>query len=197
VLLLLCFSVFGGCYEWQKDVTIDGVHFGKVRHTESGNIIGFLDSNVVIDGFRCAKGWVHLYEDRSLLRFTLYDAATIQGNTLPEKSWVTLDPKGRLMRCAYPEDIQVQGYVCKGTGGPGGVMTGFYESGKLQSFFSPKNIEVQGVLCKGGGLNPIFLHESGQLKTCTVAKSKMIQGRTVEKGQKVVFDIQGKIISVK
>ena len=76
-------------------------------------------------------------------------------------------------------------------------MTGFYESGKLQSFFSPKNIEVQGVLCKGGGLNPIFLHESGQLKTCTVAKSKMIQGRTVEKGQKVVFDIQGKIISVK
>lgn len=194
VFLVSCNSC-GGYSKWQKNAEMDGIKFDKMRHSKSGTIIGYLSDNTAIQGYPCKAGWIHFYKDRELQNFTLLDSMTINGVDVPTKTWVTLNETGILVRCAFPENIEIQGILCKGTGGPKGAQVSFYASGKLRSFFSPDQVDIHGIPCKGGIFRIIALHENGLVKECNLSRAIELHGVKYKKGNKLYFDENGNVVS--
>jgi hypothetical protein len=159
--------------------------------------IAQLQSPVQIDGFPCAAGWVHFAESGQLQAFYLGETVTIGGNEIPKGTWIRLNPDLTLRFCSFPENTNIQGYLCRGGfGGSEGVTTGFYPSGQLQSFFPPKDIEIQGIPCQATLLGPVSLYENGNLKQLTLARDRVIEGRSLDQGQTVSLSERGEIQSV-
>jgi hypothetical protein len=163
-----------------------------------GNVtVARLQSPAIIDGFPCAASWVHFGESARLKAFYLGETCTIQGYEIPKGTWVQLNPDQTLRFCAFPEDTNIQGYVCDGgKGGSEGLTTGFYPSGRLSSFFPPKDIEIQGIPCKGSLYSPIYFFENGNLKEFTLSRDAVIGGRALSGGKRVIFNEQGQVQSV-
>ncbi len=196
ILLLNLFFLFScsSCdllFRWQKDVEMDGINYKKLRHSKSRTIIGYLSKDSVVQGYPCKAGWIHFYEDSTLQNFTLLDSMTINNVDIPAKTWVTLSEQGVLVRCAFPENIKIQGYWCRGSGGPKGVMVSFHPNGKIKRFFAPKSVEIDGVPCKGSIFHIIGLHDNGRLMECSLARSVELQGVNYKKGKKLYFDKKG------
>lgn len=181
-------------FRWKKDVEMDGINYKKLRHIKSGTIIGNLSKDSVVQDYPCKAGWIHFYEDSTLQNFTLLDSMSINGVDIPAKTWVTLNKQGELIRCAFPENIKIQGYWCRGSGGPKGVMVSFHPNGKIKRFFAPKTVEIDGVPCKGSIFHIIGLHGNGRLMECTLARSVVLQGVTYKKGKKLYFDKKGNVL---
>ena len=168
----------------------------KMRQ-QGGVTIAQLQSPAQIDGFPCAAGWVHFAESGKLQAFYLGETDTIGGNEIPKGTWVRLYPDLTLRFCSFPENTNIQGYLCRGGfGGSEGVTTGFYPSGRLQSFFPPKDIEIQGIPCRATPFGPVFLYENGNLKQLTLARDIVIEGRSFDEGQTVVLDERGEVQTV-
>jgi hypothetical protein len=159
--------------------------------------IAQLQSPVQIDGFPCAAGWVHFAESGQLQAFYLGETVTIEGNEIPKGSWIRLNPDLTLRFCSFPENTNIQGYLCRGGfGGSEGVTTGFYPSGQLQSFFPPKDIEIRGIPCRATAFGPVSLYENGNLKQLTLARDMVIEGRSLDEGQTVTLNERGEVQSV-
>jgi hypothetical protein len=160
-------------------------------------LVARLQSPATIDGFPCAANWIHLGESGRLKAFYLGETCTIQSYEIPEGTWIQLNSDQTLRFCAFPEDVNIQGYLCDGgKGGSEGLTTGFYPGGRLSSFFSPKDIEIQGIPCKGSLYSPICFFENGNLREFTLSKDAVIGGRSLSGGQRVVFNEQGHVQSV-
>ena len=156
-----------------------------------------LQSPAQIDGFPCAAGWVHFAESGQLQAFYLGETATVQGHEIPKGTWIRLNPDLTLRWCAFPENTNIQGYLCRGgSGGSEGVTTGFYPSGRLESFFPPKDIEIQGIPCRATPFGPVSLYENGNLKQFTLARDMMVGERALSGGQSVVLSESGEVRSV-
>jgi hypothetical protein len=173
-------------------------HLPLTGTRRSGSIlIGQLESPMVIDGYPCDASWVHFSESGKLKAFLLSDTCMIQGNRIPKGTWMRLYPDQTLQSCSFPEDSDIQGYLCDGGfGGSEGVTTGFYPSGRLEAFYSPKDIVVQGFPCKASAFSPIYLHENGKLKKATLARDLVTGGVSLSSWQTVVLDDRGAILSV-
>lgn len=191
IFICILLSSCLGHGRWQRDVEIEGIRFKKIRSGESG-IIGRLSEDTTIQGYPCKKGWVHFYNNQDLKSFTLERPMKINNIEIPASTWVTLNEKGALILCAFPCDMEIQGHMCRGTGGPKGVQVSFYENGALKIFFSPETVVIQGVPCKGGVFNYIELHENGDLKACTLSGNTVINGVQYDKGERVRFDEKGR-----
>lgn len=164
---------------------------------QGATTIARLQNPMQIDGFPCDAGWIHFTESGQLRAFTLAETCTIQGNQLPKRTWIRLDPDMAIKFCSFPENANIQGYICRGgMGGSEGVTTSFYPSGRLSGFYPPNDIEIQGIPCKASSFSPINLYENGYLKEFTLSRDAEIGGRALSEGQKVVLDEQGSIQSV-
>lgn len=197
IILWALFSSCLGYTKWERDVEMNGIEFKKIRYSDSGGIIAYLDKNTTIQGYPCKKGWVHFHENKDLKSFALEKSIKINYLEIPVGTWMTLNQDGLLSLCAFPDNIDIQGYLCRGTGGPKGVQVSFYESGALRVFFSPDPIEIQGIPCKGGVFNSIVLHENGDLKECTLSEPTEINYIEYDKGERLSFDIKGNIFAKK
>jgi hypothetical protein len=173
-------------------------HLPLIQLREQGAVtIGRLESPMVIDGYPCDANWVHFAESGRLKAFYLSDACMIEGNRIPKGTWVQLNPDLTVRFCSFPEDTTIQGILCDGgVGGSEGVMTSFYPSGKLASFFLPKDSVIQGMPCKAGVLRSISLYENGNLKQFTLSGDAVLGGRTLSEGQTVVLGEGGDIQSI-
>jgi hypothetical protein len=159
--------------------------------------IARLQSPAQIDGFPCAAGYVHFSETGHLQAASLGETCTVQDHEIPKGTWVRLNSDLTLKFCSFPQNTAIQGYLCRGgPGGSEGVSTGFYPSGRLQSFFPPEDIEIQGVPCRATPFGPVYLHENGELKELTLARDTMIGGRALDEGQSVVLNERGEVQSV-
>jgi hypothetical protein len=192
--MCILFNSYACSPKWLRDVEMDGIKFKKIKTGDSGIIIGYLNENTTIQAYPCKKGWIHLYKNKNLKSFTLEKSALINNIEIPSETWATLNEKGDIILCAFPENMEIQGHLCRGTGGSKGVQVSFYESGALKMFFSPESIKIQGVLCKGGVFNHIGLHENGKLKTCTLQSNTIIDSVQYNKGERLRFDITGRVI---
>lgn len=189
-LLVLC---AGGCVkEWQHDVTKNGIHFKKLgQHEDGGLYVGILAADTKIEGYPCKQGWAHFDEDMNLIRFACSAPVENGISTFPVGTWIQRKPKGTIFNIALPQNTEIQGFLCKGTGGPKGVQVGFYPSGRIRCFFAPKDVEINGIPCKGSVFHIIHLHENGQLKSCTLSRDIRIDGVNRSKGEKLHFDTEG------
>lgn len=192
----LCIFMLISCQDWQKDVTVNGIHFAKLQRDTSDTIIGYTGQSVTIDGFVCEKGWIHFDKNMKLKFCALKESVQYKDNNIPAETWIRLDQDQDIVVCAFPRDTMIQNRLCKGTGGAKGFQTSFYKDGKLKSFFSSEEIVIDRIPCKAGGLTPIVLHTNGKLKECTVAKECKINNQTISANTAIHLDENGTLISV-
>ena len=95
---------------------------------------------------------------------------------MAEIIWRMLDKEGKIYICFFPNNTEVQGYLCRGSVmGREGIQTSFHKNGKLNLFFSRRDIEIDGISCKGTVFHPIGLHDNGKLRNCTLTKTTIIK----------------------
>jgi hypothetical protein len=190
ILISLCFT---GCKNWEYDVDKNGIHFTKISQSESGTVIGFMTEDHDIQGFPCEKGWIHFKNNFQLRLFQLSKDFMYKGTLLPAHTWFLYpynDVAGYI--CAFPNDYKVQGYLCQGSGGPKGISTSFYDSGKLRSFYPPEDITLYGIPCEASLLSNVNLHENGKIRSCKLSEDYRVDGKTFKKGRVIELDESGK-----
>ncbi len=193
-LLLLPAAVFAA--SWQRDVTLHGVLFTKVRTDGAGLHLGQIDTETVVGGRACRPGWLHLHPDGTPAAFTAAHDIVLPRVTIPAGTWVMQDAAGTITTCSFPADTMVQGHLCRGTGGPKGVQTAFYPDGAIRQYFSVRPATLDGVPC-GTGLvrGSIELHANGRLKSCLLGDTWVHAGRKLRKGARITLTADGQLQS--
>ncbi len=187
-IIIICSIVFAaciaGCKDWEYDVEKNGIHFKKIHRSKGGTRVGYMTENYVIQGFPCAKGWIHFDENWNLRSFQLSEDFTFKNLQFPAHTWFHFPYHAHQTGfiCSFPYDYRVQGHLCGGSGGFKGTQTGFYESGRLRSFFAPEDVIVDGVPCESSIFVNINLHENGRLKSCKLAEDYRMEDRILLKG---------------
>ena len=195
VFLQAAVSVFFGCFRWQYDVSEQGVVFTKVRTENSGLMIGELKEDATIGGRPCKRGWVHVMPNGVPVGFTASMSIDLGRLRIPADTWVFQNKDGVVTVCAFPGDTEVQGHLCRGSGGPKGIQAAFYPDGALKEFFLRDDTRIDGVPCKAGILNEsIKLHENGRLMGCVLGADYLSGGRTYPRGTQLRFDPDGRVI---
>jgi hypothetical protein len=184
-----------GCFDWQHDVSVQGVAFSKVRVEGNGLVIGLLKEDTLIGGRPCKRGWVHLRPNGVPAGFTASREIDLGRFRIPAGTWVFQNEAGVVTVCAFPRDTEVQGHRCRGSGGPKGVQAAFYPGGALKQYFLSHDIRIQGIPCKAGSFDEsIELHENGRLKGCVLSEELARDGRIYHRGTRLRFDPDGRII---
>ena len=195
ILFLMINLSFIGCKNWVYDVEENGIHFKKIYQSKGGTNTGFMTDIHTIQGFPCEKGWIHFKKDWRLLSCQLCEDFIYNGTLVPVHTWVHFpyDANRSGYVFSFPNDYEVQGYVCGGSGGYKGTHTGFYKSGKLRSFFPPEDVIVGGVPCEASLLTNVNLYENGNIKSCKLAEDYQIDGFLYKRGKTIAFDKDGKV----
>jgi hypothetical protein len=183
------------CKDWEYDIEKNGIHFKKIYLSKGGTNTGYMTGKHTIQGFPCEKGWIHFKKNWDLLSFQLSKDFIYKNEVLPVNTWIHFpyhDSQTGYV-CSFPYDYKVQGYLCSGSGGYKGTHTGFYDSGKLRSFFPPDDVIVNGIPCEASLLVNVRLHENGRIKSCKLAKNYRSDGKVYKKGKTVQFNKNGKI----
>lgn len=188
-------SCFYGCKNWEYDVVKDDIHFEKIHQSENGATTGFMTENHNINGFPCEKGWIHFRGDWQLLSFQLSEDFMYRETLLPAHTWIHFSYHKEQLGyvVSFPYDYEVQGYLCGGTGGYKGTHTGFYDSGKLRSFYPTEDVTINGVPCKSNVLVNVNLYENGNLKSCKLAEDYQADGIFYAKGDTIEFTEDGSV----
>jgi len=199
ILMLGLLSIMGGCAPWEigadKDVVKNGIRFESFRELDNGSKMGVLIEDTVIDGWPCKKDFIVFYPDWRLDELELSQDYERNGVFMPEGTWVFPDARGNPGTCMFPRDMEIQGYMCRGSrGGKSGFMTRFYSTGKLMLFWSREPVEVDGVVCKDSLFTGISLHESGRLQECILDEPVTINATSYPKGTTLRFDELGNLI---
>ena len=183
------------CKEWEHNIQKNGIHFKKIHQSGGGTNTGNMTKRQMIDGFPCEKGWIHFKKNWDLLSFQLYKDFTYKNEILPAHTWIHFpyhdDQTGYV--CSFPHHYMIQGHLCGGSGGYKGTHTGFYDSGRLRSFFPPEDAIVDGVPCDSSLLVNVKLYENGKIKSCKLAADYRSDGKIYKKGKTIRFDKSGNI----
>ncbi|MFC1493816.1 hypothetical protein ACFL6W_00920 [Thermodesulfobacteriota bacterium] len=195
VLMIILSLGLSSCKDWEYDIVKDGVHFKKIRRSETGNILGYMTDNHNIQGFPCEKGWIHFKKNGQVRLLQLSEDFMYKGTLLPAHSWYLLPYHEGVTgyTISFPYHYKVQGYLCRGSGGSKGIQTGFYENGKLRSFFLPEDVIVDGVPCEASIYVNVKLYKSGKIKSCKLAEEYQADGKTYKRGKFIEFDVNSKI----
>ncbi len=195
VLLQAGAVLLAGCSDWQHDVIVQGVAFSKVRTEDDGLVIGLLKEDTLIGGRPCKRGWVHLRPNGVPVGFTASREIDLGRLKIPVDTWVFQNNDGVVTVCAFPRDTEVQGHLCRGSGGPEGVQAAFYPDGALKQFFLREDVRIQGIPCRAGSFSEsIWLHENGRLKQCVLSEDLVRDGRTYQKGTLLRFNSDGRVV---
>ena len=153
-----------------------------------------LRADATVGGRSCRRGWIHLYADGTPAGFTAAAAFALGPTQVPVGTWVRQDPQGRVTFCAFPCDLEVEGHLCRGSGGPEGITTAFYPNGRLKAFFLGHATVIQGVPCQANlSRQPVELYVDGRLKACTLSTEFTQGGRSWRKGARVHVDPDGRL----
>jgi hypothetical protein len=200
LFLLTVLACVAACSPWEigaeKDVVKNGIEFETFREMDDGSKIGKLAKNTVIDGWPCKQGFIVFHPDWRLDELQLSRDYERNGIAMPEGTWVFPDRHGNPGICMFPRDVEVQGYLCRGSWmGKEGVMTAFYPGGRLHWFYSRDPVVVDGVICKDTVFEAVYLHENGRLKQCKLDEATTIEGVAYSSGTVIRMDDNGKALN--
>lgn len=180
---------------WQRDVTVHGVTFAKVRTNADGFHIGQIETEAVVGGRACRAGWLHLHPDGTPAAFTAAQEIVLPRLTIPAGTWVRQNEAGVAIVCSFPQDTLVQGHLCRGTGGSKGVQTSFHPDGALKQFYLRSPTVIDGLPCDTGLLRGwVELHPNGRLKSCLLAKDHVRAGRKLRRGTRITLSPGGELL---
>lgn len=191
----LCAVLLASCSEWRYRIALHDVAFAQVKTDERGFAIGMIDTDAVVAGRACQRGWLHLHPNGTPAAFTAAEPFDLGRSVVPAGTWVFQDDLGTVTVCAFPRDLEMQGHLCGGSGGPKGTQTAFYRSGALREFFPPRDTRIDGVLCRAGPFSGwIELHENGRLKSGQLAEPMERDGQHRPAGARVNFTADGRLV---
>ncbi|HVT89442.1 MAG TPA: hypothetical protein VHD56_11360 [Tepidisphaeraceae bacterium] len=184
--------LLAGCFDWKHDVNLHGVNFQTARVAENGKVIGTIATDTVINGHPCRAGWLHLHANGAVAAFTASQDVALPRFTIPAGTWVIQDANSNVTVCAFPRNVEIQGKLCRGTGGPEGMQVSFYASGALKQFFAPEPVRIDGIPCQRGGKG-IHLHENGKLRSATLSEDATIDGKLFHAGDEIRLSEAGRL----
>ncbi len=130
--------------------------------------------------------------------FTAFQEIDAGRFKIPQDTWVEQNKDGVVTVCSFPHDTEVQGHLCRGGGwlggGAEGVQTSFYADGALKEFFLRQDTVIQDIPCQATVFASIQLYENGRLKACILGEKLVREGHTYDKGTRLEFDSNGRII---
>jgi len=200
VIVIGALLAAAACAPWklgaEKNVTRNGIRFETFRELDDGAKLGTLYEDTVIDGWPCKKDFIVFHPDWRLDELQLSRDYERNGVFMPEGTWVFPDAEGGPGTCMFPRDMEIQGYLVRGSGmGKSGFMTRFYRSGRLMLFWSRDPVEVDGVICKDSLFDGIYLHDNGRLRECILDKDGTIGAAVYPKGTRLRLDESGNVIA--
>ncbi|MFT3783087.1 MAG: hypothetical protein QM790_13850 [Nibricoccus sp.] len=161
---------------------------GPAQVETKGRSIMRLSDDVVIQGRPCKRGWLRLHPNGVPSSFTLSRELRIGSLQIPADTWVQQNEKGVVVLCAFPADTEVQGLVCRGTGGAKGVQVELHPSGTLKKMFLARDTYIQGVPCAANMFSGMVeFYENGRLKSCKLSDAYTFDGVAYKKGARVEF----------
>lgn len=189
----LALAALSGCHDWQHDATYHGVTFVRVRREADRLFIGELARDTRIGDRLCRAGWVHLHPSGRPAAFTAAEPVVLPRLTLPAGTWVQQDDTGTVTTLALPADTELQGHLCRGTGGPKGVAVALYPDGALRQFYPPAPVRLDDVPCDSGLISgSVTLHANGRLRSARLAADWTHAGVTYPRGTRLEFDAAGR-----
>ncbi len=176
-----------GCVKWKQNVVVDGVPFQTATVDANGFVSGYISADTAIGGRPCRAGWVHLHPNGTLAGFTAGQDIVLDRFTIPAGTWVHQNPQGIVTVCAFPRNVEIQGYICRGgVGGSEGVQAAFYPDGALKQFFAPLPVTIDGIPCDSSLFQRgIELYENGHLKSGTLASDVTIDRQIHHQGERI------------
>ncbi len=152
-----------------------------------------------VQGIPCT-GQLEYYPNGSLKFCTLAREDTLSGQPLAAGTMVHFDEQGFVDWCFLQENTRIQGHFCRGEGH--GFQTGFHPNGQIELAWLVEEEEIDGVPCAKfsffsdvlGGPSGVHFHENGRLKSCKLSRQFTIEERTFEKGDRVQFDSEGRLV---
>ena len=199
ILILGLLAGTTGCSPWQvgaeTDVVKNGIRFQSFRELDDGSKLGTLVEDTVIDGWPCEKGFVAFHPDWRLDELQLSRDYERNGVFMPAGTWVFPDARGNPGTCMFPRDMEIQGYICRGSGmGKAGFMTRFYSTGRLRLCWPREPVQVDGFVCKDSLFTGISLHNNGRLQECILDQPATLSSITYLKGTRLRLDASGKVV---
>jgi hypothetical protein len=163
-----------------------GTNFNDFRQEKNGIKIGRLKEDMVIGGRPCKKGWLHLHANNVPAAFTAAHEIEEGRLKIPVDTWVLQTAEGVVTTCAFPRDTEVQGILCKGTGGAKGAQVAVYPSGALKQVFLARDMRIQEVPCAADAISgAVEFYEDGKLKSCLLSESYTRDGAVHKKGTRL------------
>lgn len=194
--LAVCLGT-AGCAPWEvtaeKDVERNGIRFATFRENSDGTKMGDLAAETVIEGWPCRKGFASFHADWRLDECHLSRDYERNGIVMPAGTRIFPDPRGNPGVVLFPRDVDVQGFLVRGTR-KGGYMTAFYPSGKLHWFYPRDPVQVGGITCATSLFEAVYLHRDGGLRQCKLAETATIHGAEYRKGSVIRLDEDGVVI---
>lgn len=188
-----------GCAPWQvgaeKDVVRNGIRFETFRELDDGSKQGVLAEDTVIRGWPCKKGFIVFHPDWRLDELQLSRDYERNGVFMPAGSWVFPDARSNPGTVMFPRDVEIQGYLCRGSGmGKSGFMTQFYSTGNLRLFWSREPVGVGRFVCRDSLFVGISLHDNGRLRECILDKPATLDLTSYPRGTRLRLDAAGRVI---
>lgn len=158
----------------------------KAGLNTAGRSIMRLSEDVDVRGRPCKRGWLKLHPNGVPSSFTAACELEFGKLKVPADTWVMQDENGLVVACALPRDMEIQGVLCRGTGGAKGVQLEVYPSGALKRAFLAKDAVIQGVPCASGVVSGIVeFYEDGRLKSCKLNDAYSYGGVDYKKGARL------------
>lgn len=167
--------------------------YAQVRH-------GNASDQRVLQGLVCT-GSFETWPDGSLKSATLAIADTVSGRVLPAGSKVHFYRDGSFHFCFLPGEVEIDGHLCRGGGHD--FMTHLYPDGSPKIIWLARDEIIQGLPCARfewfgdvfGGASDVVFYPNGTLKHAKLSRDATVQGQELRKGDHVLFDRNGKLVS--
>jgi len=197
VILVFSLTSYSQYTENKKDVAYKNIEFKEVRfYVEEGDttfVQGILKERTMIKGVPCIRN-VSYYTKGELKMFILAEDFELNGHIMPK--WTRVSYGKERTTIFFGRDTYYRGYCCNGNFEKwysSGIFTTLYPDGNLRSFYPCKDIEIDEIPCKASPFAGIELHTNGKLKTCTLSKKYIIEGKEYKKNTHIGFDKNGKL----
>lgn len=161
-----------------------------------------LRSDTVIAGVRCAptgRAYAVIHPNGALDECPLAIDTTIAGHALPAGTWLRLTEQRVLDGVWLPDDTQLQGLPCKGTGYKGWSVR-FHPSGRLSLCYLSHEATIDGIRCRGAaftteltGSTQVNLHPNGRLQSCRLATAVTRDKVTFKRGARIWLTDDGRV----
>jgi hypothetical protein len=187
--------LLAGCSRWQEDAMVDGIAFERVKVDRAGRAAGTLAQDTTIAGSPCHQGYVHLHANGVPALFQAAEEIVLPHVVIPVGTWVRQDSSGRITVCSFPQDQVIQGYRCRGSGGPKGVQVAFHANGTLRQFFLVEPTVIDGFPCDTGLVRgSVELHDNGRLRSARLSQDVQRGNRIYRQGTRITIDQNGHIV---